>query len=81
MSLQQEQVLMELYSYTHQDPLPVDIAMTIETHQYLETCNRIFEKGFLCHEKICSLDLTVLQMATATFQRLRFSLKVFSRLI
>ena len=60
-SLQQEHVLMELYAYTHQSPLPTDAAATIETHQYLEACNQMFEKGFLCHHKICSLDSTVLQ--------------------
>ena len=60
-SLQQELVLMELYSYTHQNPLPVDAARATETHQFLEACNQIFEKDFLCHEKICSMDSTVLQ--------------------
>jgi len=59
-SQQQEQVLTELYSYIHQNPSPTDAATTIETHRYLEACNQIFEKGFLCHDKICGLDSTVL---------------------
>ena len=50
--LQQEQVLTELYSLIPQNPSPPDVATTIETHKYLEACNLIFEKGFLCHEKV-----------------------------
>ena len=46
--LQQKQVLTELYSYIHQDPEPSDVATTIETHKYLEACNLIFERQFLC---------------------------------
>ena len=52
---------MELYAYVHQDPPPADVETTRETMKYLEACNNLFEKGFLCHEKITSSDSTVLQ--------------------
>ena len=54
-------MLTELYAYVHQDPPPADAETTRETMKYLEACNNLFEKGFLCHEKITSLDSTVLQ--------------------
>ena len=53
---QQEQILSELYSYVHQEQPPVDAAATKETLQYLEACNKLFENGFLSHEKIVSVD-------------------------
>jgi len=59
--IQQEEVLTELYSYTHQEPPPPNVATTIEAHKYLEACSLMFEKGFLCHDKICSMNSTVLQ--------------------
>ena len=52
---------MELYSYTHQNPLPSDAESTTETLKYLEACNQLFEKGSLCYEKICDMDSSVLQ--------------------
>ena len=52
---------MKLYSYTHQNPLPSDAESTTETLKYLEACSQLFEKGFLCHEKICNMDSSVLQ--------------------
>ena len=54
-------MLTELYAYVHQDPPPADAETTRETMKYLEACNNLFKKGFLCHEKITSLDSTVLQ--------------------
>lgn len=54
-------MLTELYSYIHQEPPPPNVATTIEAHKYLEACSLMFEKGFLCHDKICSMDSTVLQ--------------------
>ena len=53
-------MLTELYSYIHQDPPPANVATTIETHKYLEACNLIFERGFLCHEKVSGMDSPVL---------------------
>ena len=58
---QQEQVLGELYWYTHQNPPPTDASTTSETLAYLEACNLLFERGFLCHEQIRSLDSIVLK--------------------
>jgi len=58
---QQEQVLSELYQHTHLEPPPADKASTSETLEYLQACNRLFEAGFLSHDKITSLDSPVLQ--------------------
>ena len=58
---QQEQILSELYSYVHQEQPPVDAAATKETLQYLEACNKLFENDFLSHEKIVSVDSSVLK--------------------
>ena len=67
-SLQQEQVLTELYSYIHQDPLPADVATTVETHRYLEACNLMFERELLCHDKVCGMDLLVLKNISNVFE-------------
>ena len=64
-------MLTELYSYIHQDPPPADVATTIETHKihlYLEACNLIFERGFLCYKKICGMDSPVLDNIFSGFE-------------
>lgn len=58
---QQEQVLSELYWYTHQAVLPEDNASVLEALKYLEACHKLFEKGFLSHERITSADCEVLK--------------------
>ena len=50
--MQQEQILGELYWYTHQDSPPADVSSVSETLKYLESCSQLFEKGFLSHNKI-----------------------------
>ena len=42
------------------DPTPPDIESTSCTLQYLESCNLIFERGFLSHERIRKNDTKVL---------------------
>jgi len=61
-------VLTELYSYIHQDPPPADVDTAVETHKFLEACNLIFEKGFLSHEKVTSMDSNVLQNISNGYQ-------------
>ena len=68
MYLQQEQVLKELYSHIHQDLPPADVDATAEAHKFLEACNLLFEKGFLSHEKVSSMDSTVLQSISSGYQ-------------
>jgi len=58
--LQQEQVLGELYWYTHQNPPPEDVTAAKETLLYLEACNLLFEQGFLSHDRVRSADSQVL---------------------
>jgi len=52
---------MELYAYIHQDPAPEDATTTAETLTYLEACNKLFEQGFLSHERIRSMDSKILK--------------------
>ena len=52
---------MELYVYIHQTPPPEDAATTLEAFTYLEACSKLFEKGFLSHDRIRSMDSKVLQ--------------------
>jgi len=44
------------------------MATAIETHKYLEACNLIFEKGFLCHEKVDGMDSPVLNNISTGFE-------------
>jgi len=64
----QEQVLGDLYWYIHQDPPPTDAAMTQETLDYLQACSRIFESGFLSHQKITAEDSPVLKSINEGYQ-------------
>ena len=59
--LQQEQILGELYWYIHQNPPPPDASNVSETLKYLEACSQLFEKGFLSHSKITSMESEVLK--------------------
>ena len=64
---QQELVLSELHQYTTQVPEPEDVNSVKLTLQYLEACNRLFEKGFLSHEKICDTSSPVLDSISMGF--------------
>ena len=59
---------MELYSHIHQDPLPAGTDATAEAHKFLEACNLLFEKGFLSHEKVSTMDSMVLQSISSVYQ-------------
>lgn len=44
---QQEYVLSELQEYASQSPPPPDAASVQKTVQYLQACNKLFERGIL----------------------------------
>lgn len=67
-SVQQEQVITELYSHTKSNPQPLDVDSTRCTLQYLEACNRIFERGFLSHERVLSVDSKVIESISVGFK-------------
>lgn len=52
---------MELYAYVHQTPPPEDAATTSETLAYLEACSKLFEQGFLSHDRIHNMDSKILK--------------------
>jgi len=56
--LQQEQVMGELFHHISQNP--TDILETKTTLKYLESCHSIFEKGFLSHDRIFSMDAGII---------------------
>ena len=59
-TLQQEEVLSELYSYSHQTPAPRDSVSAKLTLHYLEACNKLFERGLLSHDKVTSSTCQVI---------------------
>ena len=65
--MQQEQVLSELHAHIHQDPPPSDKVHVEATLNYLEACNRMFERGFLSHDRIMSMDSEIIQNITQGF--------------
>lgn len=62
---------MELFHYISQTPTPVDAPSVNNTRKHLEGCNKIFERGLLCHTKIKDIKavncLRVLMMATCMY--------------
>ena len=66
-NFQQELVLSELHLYTTQVPEPEGVNSVKVTLQYLEACNRLFEKGCLSHEKICDTGSPVLDSISIGF--------------
>jgi len=61
-------VLGELYWYVHQEPPPADANTTEETLKYLKACHKLFESGFLAHDKIVSLDSPILKNIDEGYQ-------------
>lgn len=59
--MQQEHVLTELHHHIHQQPPPSDAVATKCALLYLEACNKIFENGFLSHDKILNMDSRILK--------------------
>ena len=60
LNLQQE-VLSELYNHINQQPSPSDQAHVQATLSYLEACSKLFEKGFLSHDQVMSLESEVIK--------------------
>lgn len=60
-TFQQEEVLTEIFSHTTSIPPPADVDSAQCTLRYLESCNKIFEKGLLSHERIKSSDSKILE--------------------
>ena len=65
---QQEEVLSELYSYSHQTPVPSDSFSAQLTLSYLKACNLIFEQGLLSHDKVTSSDCQVIHNIQEGYQ-------------
>ena len=59
--LQQEEVLSELYNHINQQPPPDDKAQVQATLSYLKACSQFFEKGFLSHDQVMSLESDVIK--------------------
>ena len=51
----------ELHWYINQQPSPADAGTAMETLEYLEACNLLFERGFLSHDRVRSTSAEVLQ--------------------
>jgi len=52
----------------NQVPPPDDALEVAETLAYLEACHLIFERGFLSHDKISSLDCEILTNITKGYK-------------
>lgn len=53
---------MELFHHIlSQTPTPMDAQSVQSTRKYLEGCNRLFERGLLCHTKIRDENSEVLE--------------------
>ena len=68
LNVQQEQVLSELYAHIHQKGPPSDKVHVEATLNYLEACNRLFERDFLSHDRVMSKDSEVIQNITQGFK-------------
>ena len=66
--LQQEEVLSELYNHVNQQPQPSDKTQVQATLSYLEACSQLFEKGFLSHDRVMSLESDVIKNITLGFK-------------
>jgi len=62
--MQQEQVLGELFWFSNQVPLSTGAKTINETWEYLQACHKLFEIGFLSHDKVESMDSPVLKTLT-----------------
>ena len=57
----------ELHWYINQEPSPVDTGTATETLEYLEACNLLFERGFLSHDRVRSMNADVIQKINKGF--------------
>ena len=54
-------MLSELYHYVDEHPRAEDAKCTSLTLKYLEACNKLFEMGFLSHDKVLNMNSSVLK--------------------
>ena len=54
-------MLGELNWYINQEPTPADAGTATETLEYLEAGNLLFERGFLSHNRVRSMNADVIQ--------------------
>ena len=50
----------ELHWYINQEPPPADAGTAMETLEYLEACNLLFERGFLSHDRVRGMNSDVI---------------------
>ena len=50
-------MLSELYNHVNQQPQPSDKTQVQAMLSYLEACSQLFEKGFLSHDRVMSLEV------------------------
>ena len=58
-------MLTEIFSHTKAVPPPADVDCTL---RYLESCNLVFEKGLLSHERIMTADSKIIENVQAGFE-------------
>ena len=54
-------MLSELYNHVNQQPPKSDKPTVQATLSYLEACSNLFEKEFLTHDRVISLDSEVIK--------------------
>ena len=62
-------MLGELFDYLEQEPHPGDYISVKNTLRYLEACSKIFESGFLSHERV---DSTKSKVVTSILEGFSF---------
>ena len=54
-------------SFFNQKPPPADAGIALETLEYFEVCNLLFERGFLSHDRVRSIDSDVIKNINTGF--------------
>lgn len=65
--MQQEKALSELFLYVSGNPEQAVTDGSKATLSYLEACSKLFENGFLSHEKVDNLDCNALKSINEGF--------------
>ena len=69
-SFQQEHIISELKEYVAGSPTPLDASAVAMVVNYLEACNRLFERGILGHVQISTYPNQILN----NMEDIRFSI-------